>query len=80
MPKFKVGQWVTLEGASDKLKLKIISIMEDTCSGGKQIHYNCRLWIKEYSNQWLPATTRNGIDLKKYNEIEIVPYVEKLDK
>jgi hypothetical protein len=86
-PKFKVGEEVTIKGCSDRMKSKIISIIEETCSAGKQIHYICRNFLKEkrynispkeIKEEWLPTTGRDGgMMLHKYNEIELCKYEGK---
>jgi len=86
MPKYKVGNWVALEGCGDKIKYRVLGILEDTCSAGKQIYYNVRPYIKtegyglkKEDNNWYPTKQKEGFALERFNEIELIPYIEKVN-
>jgi len=83
-PRYKVGDWLQLEGAGECLKLKVLGVLTDTCSGGTQIHYLCRPYVKEQygSKGWYPArtTATEPNALQRFNEIEVIPFEEKEDK
>jgi len=75
VPKFKVGEWLTVFGTD--MKYRVLTVIEETCPGGKQIHYVCRAYIRSpYTKKWGPASGKDGVTLQRYNEIELIKYEE----
>ena len=84
MPKFKIGDWVTSIGSEGgRLKMNVVGIMQDTCPAGTQFHYTLRTYLKEkeYDSpdkkySWYPARAKDNQDYVRYNECELVLFVE----
>jgi hypothetical protein len=85
MPKYKIGDWLSPMGGGEKLKLHVVGIMQDTCVAGTQVHYHVRTYLKErdytdFSTKgksiWVPTRVRDTSEYTRFNECEVVPFVE----
>ena len=70
-PEFKVGDLVGLKYCSVEVKLHVIEVIIQTCPGGVQAKYLCRMILKRPNGGTWNVTTG---DPRWYNESEVEIY------
>ena len=69
--KFKVDDWAYIKGTEKRMKLHITEVITQECTGGCQVWYKGRAFLRDKEIHWLPGSTKLNKAFEDFAEIEL---------